>query len=95
MMILSQELVRVVFFLRDVKWNNLGYRYQLATLNVVMIGISGVVNMAVINGRRKMRYKVVNSDNGHLWYAVDEEGFICKVSLFKEQILIYCSEKSK
>ena len=38
--------------------------------------------------------KVV-SDNGHLYYIKDEEGYIVKVSLFEEQIDIWLMLKTE
>jgi hypothetical protein len=37
--------------------------------------------------------RLVNSDNGHLWYAKDEEGFIRFVSLFKDKVVEFIESK--
>ena len=37
--------------------------------------------------------RLVNSDNGHLWYAKDEEDKIYYVSLFKDKVVEFVESK--
>ena len=37
--------------------------------------------------------RIVQSLNKHLWYAVDEEGFICFVSLFQDKVVKFIKSK--
>ena len=39
--------------------------------------------------------RIVQSLNKHLWYAVDEEGFICFVSLFKVKCVEFIKRYKK
>jgi len=40
-------------------------------------------------------FKLVQSDNGHLFYGVDKDGFICRVSLYKFNIQSWILAKAE